>query len=238
MGNVRDFRSRPQSNQPPAGQPPTLNARWNPGCVVAIFAVFLLLSFGSTLLSTAVDWQWFTSLGYQSVFSTVLAARAAVFFGGTVVAALFLWMNWLIARRIAAPARLFPGQQVTVPPNLLALGALVGSLALGLLLGLVASDEWSTLLRFLERTPFGQTDPIFNEDVGFYVFTLPFYEFLRGWALGLLIVAALGVGVIYATRPSLFGSREGFSLPRRAGGGAPGGAGRAVPAPAGLGLFA
>src|SRR5215204_2246374 len=126
MGNVRDFRSRPPPDQPPAGQLPTLSARWNPGCVVAIFAGFLLFSFGSTLLGMAVDWQWFTSLGYQSVFSTVLTARVAVFLVGTVVAAIFLWVNWLIARRIAAPAQLFPGQQLTVPPGLLSLGALVG----------------------------------------------------------------------------------------------------------------
>ena len=217
MGSVRDFRSRPPPNQPPAGQPPMPNVRWNPGCVGAIFAGFLLISFGSTLLGTAVDWQWFTSLGYQSVYSTVLTARGAVFFGGTLLAAIFLWVNWLIARRIAVPARLFPGQQAAVPAGLLATGALVGSLALGLLLGLVASDEWSTLLRFLNQTPFGQVDPIFNEDVGFYVFTLPFYEAVRGWALGLLIVTALGAGVIYATRPSLFGSREGFKLDPRVG---------------------
>jgi hypothetical protein len=53
------------------------------------------------------------------------------------------------------------------------------------------------VLRFLNRTSFGHTDPIFGKDVGFYVFELPFYSFLQDWLLGILITALLGSALIY-----------------------------------------
>ena len=33
--------------------------------------------------------------------------------------------------------------------------------------------------------PFGQADPLLGRDVGFYVFTLPFLQFVRGLGQGL-----------------------------------------------------
>src|SRR5689334_9796083 len=172
-GNVRDFRSRGRSGPNPGGSPagggtPAARGSWNPGCVVLVFLGFLLLTLGSTLLGMAVDWQWFTSLGFQSVYSTVLTARVAVFAGAAVLTLVFTWINWLIARRIAVPGPVFPGQQVQVPPGLLRTGALLAALVLAFILGVAASEEWSTILRFGQQTAFGQTDPIFNQDIGFY----------------------------------------------------------------------
>ncbi len=46
-------------------------------------------------------------------------------------------------------------------------------------------------LRYLYQQPFGSTDPIFGKDVGFYVFSLPFYIFVQTWLLGFFIFAGL-----------------------------------------------
>ncbi|CAG0979829.1 partial hypothetical protein, partial [Anaerolineae bacterium] len=46
--------------------------------------------------------------------------------------------------------------------------------------------------------PFGASDPIFKQDVAFYIFTLPVYQFLVSWVSGAIILAALGTGVTYA----------------------------------------
>src|SRR5207244_3543423 len=67
----------------------------------------------------------------------------------------------------------------------------------GIFMGLVAAEEWPTILLYVNGVPFGQTDPIFNSDIGFYVFGLPFYGLLRGWALALLVIAAVGVAIVY-----------------------------------------
>jgi uncharacterized membrane protein (UPF0182 family) len=47
------------------------------------------------------------------------------------------------------------------------------------------------LLRYLYQQPFGITDPIFNRDIGFYVFSLPFYMFTRDGLFVLFIMSGL-----------------------------------------------
>src|SRR5437879_625016 len=56
------------------------------------------------------------------------------------------------------------------------------------------------LLRWVNQVPFGATDPVFGRDIGFYFFTLPVLEFVRGWILVALIVIAIGVVTLYFTR--------------------------------------
>ncbi|NVL93013.1 MAG: UPF0182 family protein, partial [Desulfobacterales bacterium] len=41
------------------------------------------------------------------------------------------------------------------------------------------------------QQPFGSTDPIFNRDIGFYLFSLPFYAFVRNGLLVLFVSAGL-----------------------------------------------
>jgi len=54
-----------------------------------------------------------------------------------------------------------------------------------------SSAQWDLLLRYLYQQPFGSTDPVFNRDIGFYLFSLPFYIFVQNGLLILLLVAAL-----------------------------------------------
>ena len=51
-----------------------------------------------------------------------------------------------------------------------------------------------TLLSWWHQVPFGGSDPILGHDAGFYVFTLPLLELVRGLLLGLVVLAAVGVG--------------------------------------------
>ena len=46
----------------------------------------------------------------------------------------------------------------------------------GLIAGLSAQNDWQVVQLFLNGTSFGQTDPEFGNDVGFYAFDLPFYQ--------------------------------------------------------------
>ena len=64
----------------------------------------------------------------------------------------------------------------------------VVSSGIALLFGFAASAQWDTYLRFRFGEPFGVADPLYDVDVGFYVFHLPFYEMLQRGLLVLLIV--------------------------------------------------
>src|SRR5205823_5453478 len=74
------------------------------------------------------------------------------------------------------------------------------------------SGQWQTILTFLNQKPFNVQDPIWHKDVSFYVFTLPFYRFLWGWLLGVVILMILVVAGLYASRAGL----QNFLLPARA----------------------
>src|SRR5206468_10917975 len=68
------------------------------------------------------------------------------------------------------------------------------------------------ILTFLNQKPFNVQDPIWHEDVAFYVFTLPFYRFVWGWLLGVVILMILVVAGLYASRAGF----QNLLLPARA----------------------
>ena len=76
---------------------------------------------------------------------------------------------------------------------------IIAAIVLAFFMALAVAGEWPTILLYLKGGSFGQTDPLFHNDIGFYVFELPFYRLLRGWALVLLVIAAIGTALIYLT---------------------------------------
>jgi uncharacterized membrane protein (UPF0182 family) len=181
---------------------------------VLIFIVALLFFFGGpSLVGFATDWLWFGELGYQQVFLTILRAQGTLF---TITFAIAV--TWLIANlryalgsvgdtrpvfttrdgiELALPGR----QQLRAIANLAAL-------VLGGLIALFASSQWETWLAWRFGVPFGQADPILGRDVGFYVFALPFFQFVKGLGQSLVVLAAIACGAIYFVSGS-FSSRFG-----------------------------
>src|SRR5258706_6352493 len=86
--------------------------------------------------------------------------------------------------------------------------------------GLAGSAQWDPLLRWLNAVPFGATDPVFGRDIGFYFFTLPVLDFVRGWAIAAVLAIAAGVILIYLLRGAIgiasdTFTRAGLSVARR-----------------------
>ena len=78
-------------------------------------------------------------------------------------------------------------------------------LFLAFMMGSAASTMWEEFLLFFNQVPFGTVDPIFNNDIGFYIFSLPIYTFIQGWLMPLIVFSIIGTVVIYVIRllPSL-----------------------------------
>ncbi len=55
----------------------------------------------------------------------------------------------------------------------------------------------------MEAVPFGEKDPLFGLDIGFYVFSLPIYSLILGIAKFLCLLALIGCGIIYILRGKL-----------------------------------
>jgi len=180
---------------------------WIVAIAVALLLLFLLKPF-ATLYT---DYLWFRSLGYGGVFGTRFSAQIWSFF----IFAILFWIigsiNVLLVlnsgRRLSSIG--IRQRLVTAPSTIL---GLLGVFLLGLLFGQIASGQWQTILTFLNQKPFNVQDPIWHKDVSFYVFTLPFYRFLWGWLLGVVILMILVVAGLYASRAGL----QNFLLPARA----------------------
>jgi len=178
-------------------RPPSAATLWRVGVVIVLALLVLLGGLG---LRFYTDWAWFNSLGLSAVFFTPIWARVAIFLIAFALAFVFFVVNIVVARALtprgtasSAPAR-FLGWLSGPVTGLLLLGGAVVSV----LLALEVQDQWELFLRYRNAVPFGARDPIFNQDVGFYVFTLPVYQFVRTWLLELVIVALLGAVATYA----------------------------------------
>jgi len=58
--------------------------------------------------------------------------------------------------------------------------------------GASAMGDWQLIQLFLNGTPFGQTDPEFGHDIGFYAFDMPFVNWLLGWLFITIVVSFFG----------------------------------------------
>ena len=179
---------------------------------LVLFAVLALLFFaGPALVRFYTDWLWFGELGYQQVFLTMLRSQAALFVIAFVIAVVWLAANLRMALATVGDLRpVFTTREgIEVPlPGRQQLGMIASAVAAVLagVIALFASSQWETWLAWQNAVPFEQADPILGRDVAFYVFSLPFFQFVRGLAQGLVLLAALGAGALYVVSGSLTSS--------------------------------
>ncbi|MDF5714365.1 MAG: UPF0182 family protein [Rhizonema sp. NSF051] len=91
------------------------------------------------------------------------------------------------------------------------------ALLLSVLLGFLLSVHWEQVLQYFHPTSFQHSEPLFNRDIGFYVFSLPFWELLDFWFLGLCLYNLVAVGFIYLRSANSLseGRFPGFSQAQR-----------------------
>lgn len=63
--------------------------------------------------------------------------------------------------------------------------------------GLLVQTRWMTFYQFFHQTPYGRTDPLFEKDIAFYFFSLPFASLFLELLLGLVFLSLLVAGLNY-----------------------------------------
>ena len=169
---------------------------------VGAFVVLLFLLFvANPALTIYTDLKWFQALGLGDVFTTRLGFELGLFFGSLVVAFLFVTVNVVIALRLREASVLrtmgIRRRFIRTVPGYVGLGVAV---LLSIAFSAAAASKWQELALFLNGSSTGVTEPVFNQDIGFYLFTLPFLHTALGWALGLAFLTALLVAALYAWR--------------------------------------
>jgi hypothetical protein len=91
------------------------------------------------------------------------------------------------------------------------------ALLICLLLGFLLSAHWDQVLQYFHATSFNQTEPLFNRDISFYVFSLPIWELLAFWLVGLFLFGVAAVALFYLRSANSLseGRFPGFSVAQR-----------------------
>ena len=66
-----------------------------------------------------------------------------------------------------------------------------------IVLGLVISGNWIKVLRYFYSVPFGQRDPLFDQNISLYVFKLPLWQLADFWLKSLFLYALVAVTLTY-----------------------------------------
>ncbi len=130
-----------------------------------LISTLTLLCYISVYVYT--DYLWFESLGYGSVFVRMIEYRLLLFLIAFSLTLISLTLNAFMLKRATKE---FLGEPVRYRHAVDAIISLIVAYAF--------SSKWLDLVYFLYGVKFGMRDPIFHEDVSFYVFRLPFVKLL------------------------------------------------------------
>jgi uncharacterized protein len=72
-----------------------------------------------------------------------------------------------------------------------------GASLLAVLVAWGEAHNWGVFLQFVYHVPYGANDPLYDKDIGFYLFALPAYVVIKNWMLLTLLLSALFAGAIY-----------------------------------------
>ena len=168
--------------------------RWT---LAVLLLAFLALAAVGSVSRFYTDLLWFREIDKTSLFWGVLRTKTLIGLlaglGTAAIVGVNLWVVERLAPRygltVVARPQVERARAVLSPylrPLRLGIAAF-----LGLVVGLQASGLWQTFLLWRNRVPFGQRDALFNRDVGFYMFELPFQRAVFGWLFTTLVLTTL-----------------------------------------------
>ncbi|MCC5941801.1 MAG: UPF0182 family protein [Balneolaceae bacterium] len=189
--------------------------------VLFIAIPLILLSISSSWI---FEWLWLKELGYDRVFWVLRSTQLILIVGAFVISAIYFTLNF---RHLASQLKNLnlhgsPLQGIEFDLNsefankrvkqFFTLGALV----MALLFALSFFIRWDESLRFISSVEFGEVDPLFGRDIGFYMFQYPFWGVIQSslTSIAFLTVAILALSYIF-TGLLRVQSLTNFDAPKR-----------------------
>lgn len=175
--------------------------------IIGIVLILIILTASSGLYE---DWLWFKDLGYEQLFWTPLLSKwlievvngtiLFVFIAGTLFSirhAILTFVNDKLRSRLRLvhqmdrPVYNLSQKRVTI--WLLLISAII-SYGVSFVAGFTG---WLEVLSFMKSTPFGQGDPVYGKDLGFYFFQLPFLQTVYNAFFGPLLILTFFTALFY-----------------------------------------
>lgn len=172
--------------------------------------ILLLIVFSEALVHLLTESWWFDAVGYGEVFSTRLRWQVAIATAAFAFWWAILYLNYRIAQWLTRDRILSVVQNRAWDPylpKLISAGSLTLITLLSLSTAIQAREAWQIALKFFNAEAFNVQDPLFGQDVGFYVFRLPLFEILHQTSLELLVWSLIIATVIYGLKGEIMPER-------------------------------
>lgn len=173
------------------------------GAVIALAVIALFLSSVNLL----TDWQWFVSLGFLQMYIKPFVIQLLLFIMAFILGFVFIYINAnLLINNVLALKERETMDESTYDELFSKIGKyskwfkLASSALLSLMWAGLFQRLWLEVLYFFNGTNTGITDPIYNRDLAFYFFRLPFFDHIVKAFMSLFIITFLGAGIIYFLR--------------------------------------
>ena len=152
------------------------------GIAILVAIILVAIGVGVALTGFITDWMWFKEMGYVSVFFTEIATKlkfgipAFIITGALALGFLnLLKVNFLKKNE-------FTIKEDKAKKIKIITWIISGIFALLVSASLI-SEMWFEILKYFNASDFSLTDPLFNKDIGFYIFQLEFLERISGFAV-------------------------------------------------------
>lgn len=207
-----------------------MDTRSNRG-TINLVVFLILLGILSFLAALYVDWLWFSSVGFSSVFKILLFNRVGIYLLVFLLTLLLFYVNLRLTRRhlgeYERPDETDEGREIIYlnqeksPIKEFLHGKMARWVFLGisilgaLMISSTAADNWIVVQQFINRVPMGTVDPIFSKDISFYFFNLTFYRFVYGTLMAALVLITMVIGFVYLLNAStelIFGDWRQFTF--------------------------
>ncbi len=193
--------------------PVNLNRRRQGSLPVWVWAILggivALVVVSRVVAMVFTDYLWFDSIDATKVFQERLGVQVMLSLVFGVIFFLLAYGNLTLAERFAPQVRtvsladdFLERYRELVEPRQRLIRASV-SIGFAVVAGLGASGQWTNWLLFRYGGDVGTADPLFDADVGFFMFKLPFLGFVLSWAVASVVIVGLAVVLTYYVNGAL-----------------------------------
>jgi uncharacterized membrane protein (UPF0182 family) len=172
----------------------------------ALIIIFIIIGISGKY----IDLLWFQTTGSTVVFwvSLVTGPLAKITIAGLIF--IFFLINLSIAIRAFKRVQLINDSLPQLTKEAVFISGIIVAAILAFLLGMGLSLDWKVIQQFIHRITVGVVDPIFRQDVGYYLFAYPFYKQLNNLLQTVAFLGIAGVAAIYFFAKALW--KQGTSL--------------------------
>lgn len=190
------------------------------GLIIFILIIFIFSSFNS-IIGFITDYKWFSELGYTGTFLTKLKSQFLIGIPLFIILfIIFFFYLRSLKKRYYKEANIIENKKNDKKINL---GVNIGTILISFYFTInITSKLWFEILQYFNAQSFNITDPIFENDIAFYVFKLPLISSILSFIISILFILILltivfNIFMFVSRRPVSNGETIDFEEIRRRG---------------------